>query len=274
MSFLYLLGLLLSVDASIVSIPYGKLQAESEALLKAFAEDGILLVPGVPGYAAARQSALEAMGHCFVSSKHQGLKDRILADGSQRRTAAAETNGHRLGTLDVGCPEFEQKADVLRTVVHMTLMEVLRLWGLAGNRENHVVLRHEAGTPYMSLSEAVSSARHLEHFHLYTSKEESLSDGHASLELHTDAGLLLAFASPFYDQSKGQSNGLLIQRATSTLEAVDLPGDALAFVVGEAARWLPWPSHPLPHELRLPSGKRAWYGVMTRLPEDTLGEVV
>lgn len=259
-------------DASpLPTISYLDLQTESQALLNAFATDGILIVPGVPGFADARRAALDAMFSCFSTETHpthSSFKDRVLADGSQRRTVAAETHGHTLRPLQIGCPAFEQKADVLRTMVHMTLMEIVRIWGLAGNHESKVVLRHEFGTPYMSLLDAVSSATHLEHFHMYTSRTTlSDGDGQASLDLHTDAGLLLAFASPLYSGSKKPS-GLVIQR--ETLEAVDLPEDSMAFVVGEAARWLPWPARPLPHELHLPAGQRAWYGVMTRLPEDAV----
>ena len=142
-------------DASpLPTISYLELQTESQALLNAFATDGILIVPGVPGFADARRAALDAMFSCFSTETHpthSSFKDRVLADGSQRRTVAAETHGHTLRPLQIGCPAFEQKADVLRTMVHMTLMEIVRIWGLAGNHESKVVLRHEFGTPYMSL---------------------------------------------------------------------------------------------------------------------------
>ena len=262
-------------STSLPIIPYLELQAQPETVLNAFATDGILLVPGVPGFADARRAALHAMSTCFAQSTAPAqFKDRLLADGAQRRTAAAETHGHTLRPMQVGCPEFEQKADVLRTMVHMTLMEVIRVWGLAGNHDNKVVFRHESGNPYMSLLDAVSSATHLEHFHMYTSRDGlDDSDGRASLDLHTDAGLLLAFASPLYSSTpstapKATPSGLVIQR--ETLKAIDLPEDSIAFLVGEAAKWLPWPARPLPHELHLPSGQRAWYGIMSRLPEDAV----
>lgn len=257
--------LLAEAAVSIPSIPYLELQAKTGAVLGAFETDGILLVPDIPGYVDARRAALEAMQSCFLQAPKEFFRDRVLADGAQRRTAAVETHGHTLQQLHVGCPEFERRADVLRTIVHMALTEVVRLWGLAGARNHSIVLRHEAGHSYSSLGEAVSQATHLEHFHMYTLGPPS-GDGHASLELHTDAGLLLAFASPLYEGK--QASGLLIQR--ESLESVDLPEDALCFVVGEAATWLPWPSRPLPHELRLPPGQRAWYGLMTRLPDDAV----
>ena len=266
---LFCLHVALASASSLPTIPYLELQTQSETLLKAFGTDGILLVPGVPGFADARRAALDAMFACFAQPHHSDLfKDRLLADGSQRRTAAAETHGHTLRPMHLGCPEFEQKADVLRTMVHMTLMEVIRIWGLAGNHDDKVVFRHESGNAYMSLPDAVSSATHLEHFHMYTSKASDDSDGRASLDLHTDAGLLLAFASPLYSSQSSKPSGLVIQR--QQLEAIDLPEDSIAFVVGEAATWLPWPSRPLPHELHLPAGQRAWYGIMARLPEDAV----
>ena len=261
-----------TVEPSLPTIDYLKLNAESDFLLDVFATEGILLVPGVPGYAAARTAALEALAPCVHSSQGKATAlRRLLADGSERHTIATQTHGHALQPLSVGCPDFEHKADVLRTVVHVALAEVLRVWGQAGTDSGErVVLRHNAGHAYTSLADAASSATHLEHFHLYRKEGGSdMSDSSPpSLGLHTDAGLLLAFTAPLYPWD--QASGLWIERGSGTV-AVDLPADAVAFAVGEAASWLPWASRPLPHELRLPQlSQRAWYGVMTRLPQDAV----
>ena len=267
-----------SAAVGLPTIDYLNLNAESEFLLQAFATEGILLVPGVPGYAAARTAALESLTACVArgQGRVKALR-RFLQDGSERLTIAAKTHGHALQPLFIGCPDFEQKADVLRTAIHVALTEVLRVWGQAGSQE--VILRHDAGHPYASLAEAASNATHLEHFHVYSNKDDkdgSASTSRASLGLHTDAGLLLAFTSPLYSLSASvhsdhDASGLWIQRVNSYVEPVDLPTNAVAFVVGEAATWLPWASRPLPHELRLPRmSERAWYGVMTRLPEDAV----
>lgn len=261
------LGFVCIRGQSLPTIDYLNLNLESKFLLQAFAEEGILLVPGVPGYAAARTAALSALAPCLNSAqgRDKALR-RLLADGSERSTIATKTHGHALQPLSVGCPDFQHKADMLRTVVHIALAEVLRVWGQAGSAER-VILRHDAGHAYTSLADAASDATHLEHFHLYSSKDADESN--ASLGLHTDAGLLLAFTSPLYQSD--HASGLWIQRASS-IESVELPADAIAFVVGEAAGWLPWASRALPHELRLSPrmSDRAWYGIMTRLPEDAV----
>ncbi|CAE7338302.1 COPT6 [Symbiodinium pilosum] len=269
------LGLGSVFAANLPTLNYLKLNAEPELLLEAFAKEGILVVPGVPGYASARTAALESLAPCLGNGGRTKALRRSLADGSERHTIATRTHGHALQPLSVGCPDFESKADVLRAVVHVALAEVLRVWGQAGNGNAGVVLRHDAGHAYSSLAEAASSATHLEHFHLYSRKDGSDSNSTASLGLHTDAGLLLAFTSPLYraEQASAASgaSGLLIQRSAGSLEPVDLPADSITFVVGEAASWLPWASRPLPHELRLPRvSERAWYGVMTRLPDDAV----
>jgi len=226
------LGFVCIRGQSLPTIDYLNLNLESKFLVEAFAKDGILLVPGVPGYAAARTAALLALAPCLNSAQgsDQVLR-RLLADGSERSTIATKTHGHALQPLSVGCPDFQQKADMLRTVVHIALAEVLRVWGQAGiSTEERVILRHDAGHAYTSLAEAASDATHLEHFHLYSSKDADESN--ASLGLHTDAGLLLAFTSPLYQSD--HASGLWIQR-TSSIEPVELPADAIAFVVGELA---------------------------------------
>eukprot|EP00931_Biecheleriopsis_adriatica_P068365 TRINITY_DN4232_c0_g2_i1.p1 TRINITY_DN4232_c0_g2~~TRINITY_DN4232_c0_g2_i1.p1 ORF type:complete len:642 (+),score=126.40 TRINITY_DN4232_c0_g2_i1:235-1926(+) len=202
---------------------------------------------------------------CMTTSpRPPQLLERSLPDGALRRSAAAESQGTLLEPLKLGCPDFESKADVLRALVHMTLAHLLRAWESDSSKD--VLLRHEAGHAFMSLSEAVSQAKHLEHFHTYTTPSKLTDEPAPSIELHTDAGLLLAFTAPLYSDGATFGSGL----RTSEGE-MQLPEDSLAFMVGEATQWLPWPSRPLAHALHLPrNSQRAWYGLMVRLPNDAV----
>eukprot|EP00931_Biecheleriopsis_adriatica_P068364 TRINITY_DN4232_c0_g1_i1.p1 TRINITY_DN4232_c0_g1~~TRINITY_DN4232_c0_g1_i1.p1 ORF type:complete len:548 (+),score=100.54 TRINITY_DN4232_c0_g1_i1:225-1646(+) len=185
-------------------------------------------------------------------------------DSALCQSAATESQGTLLEPLKLGCPDFESKADVLRALVHMALAHVLHAWE-SGNSKD-VLLWHEGEHILTSLSEAVTQARHLDHFHTFGSPGKLAEEAAPSKDLHTDAGLLLAFTAPFHRDGTTFSSSLLTNQG-----ALQLPAESLAFMVGEAAQWLPWPSQPLAHALHLPSNSlRAWYGLTVRLPDDAV----
>lgn len=78
----------------------------------------------------------------------------------------------------------------------------------------------QRGKSYKSISDIVSSANHLEHFHVYTNKKETQGEGTASRhnnnnknsdvawDWHTDAGLFLVFVPAWDCNSNDNSNNV------------------------------------------------------------------
>mmetsp|Transcript_111884 Transcript_111884/g.316114 ORF Transcript_111884/g.316114 Transcript_111884/m.316114 type:complete len:635 (+) Transcript_111884:51-1955(+) len=277
-SFFSLVGSLCGVDGLVVPpVEYSALRGHAADVRGLLAEHGVLAVTGVPGYAAARREALQAAIACLArdDAEPSMVLERRLADGAVRRSAAAVTrDGAPLPMKIDGCAAFEAAGDVLRALVHLAVAQVLRAWSRHAVSEE-VVLRHEQGNAFAGLEEAAARAEHLEHFHVYAAPRSSEHDDRnprpASLALHTDAGLLLAFTPPLYADSEARPSALWIQEASGDMTMLELPLDSLAVMVGEAARWLPWPARPVPHALDLPPGAtRSWYGMMLRLPDDAV----
>jgi copper chaperone CopZ len=215
------------------------------------------------------------------------MMEQRLADGTMRRSIAAmSSSGMPEPTMVPGCSDFSAKADVLRALVHLALAQVIRVWEPPALNKSEdlgaLLFRHERGNAFRGLAEAIQQAKHLEHFHVYTSPLSIVTDantqtaadpqgGTPTLAMHSDAGLLLAFTAPLYDGVGQQQSGLWVETQDKTVEMLELPPDSLALMVGEAARWLPWPTRPVPHALRLMRGSvRAWYGQMLRLPGDAV----
>jgi len=149
-----------------------------------------------------------------------------------------------------------------------------------------LVVRKSAGSVLASsLVDALGNATHLDHLHLY---EENKSKGASTdrrgqpnesveaLNVHTDAGFMLAFVPPA--SAGNELDPLLVDVETIRgRQSLARPTeDSVLFFVGEASRFLsqgvpgPMKLKPLPHALSLPTGFgwRMWHGTMFLFPND------
>lgn len=248
-------------------------------LARALRTDGLLALTDIPRYKVAEAEALQSVSECLRSSGSvEGPVDSYLPDGSFRRTIATDTNGRGApGGFPVwatnACPHLSTATANLRAVVQGAL-EMLagacdRLKGISGPL----------------LQPIVSAGQHLEHFHHY--KPSPMADGkpeqEVTLELHTDAGLILAMSpgllvndrDVLLDADGNVPPVLEAQLADGRMVAVDPPRGSLLIFVGQGlSDWLPGHGlRALPHALRLSrlsqlAASRVWYGRMVLPPRD------
>lgn len=252
---------------------------------------GALEVSDVPGYAAARRAALAGLTRCLRSGADVGLQ-RVLADGTVRRSIAAQTSASgtfseldvdgRAATTAECAGTWRADADHLRLLVRAAALQAAGL------------LRD--GSPPMDA--ALATAEALEHFHMYqpraeaTSRHPDAADSrsagagpHDSIPLHVDAGFLIAATAGLQTGADGEllpaSSGpmgglvpgpLILQLDTGELARPRLREDSVLLLVGQglaaAASHDGSSVRAMPHALRLEGAStRAWYGAMLLAPD-------
>mmetsp|Transcript_72446 Transcript_72446/g.172680 ORF Transcript_72446/g.172680 Transcript_72446/m.172680 type:complete len:721 (+) Transcript_72446:75-2237(+) len=261
---------------------------------------GFLSVSEAPGYAESEAAALHAAVSCLERQEQLGAEVASvrMADRTLRSTLAAEAFGSSAGGqlpawTKKACPELQEAVSRLRKAVGLAITAVAG----AADRLPGV----KAGPELRSLVEA---GQHLEHFHRYSLKpllnESSLAvqsgpvaavgnrglDAPPTLELHTDAGLLLAMTPGLWKSGATNEDERLVHSAEPVLEvqledgrtmALSAPQGALLVLVGQGMpNWLPGHGfRAVPHALRLASAAdavlggaevRAWYGRMVFPP--------
>mmetsp|Transcript_49160 Transcript_49160/g.104621 ORF Transcript_49160/g.104621 Transcript_49160/m.104621 type:complete len:615 (+) Transcript_49160:146-1990(+) len=261
-------------------VPYEALSAgcpraasEADAALRSF---GGLVITGVPKITGT-QETLQGWAECLqpASSIREKALKRPLGDLHRVSVTTKMKLGEFLYPWPQ-CPGVELASAEMRVGVQGAIKALTSSLKMTGSRS-----QAEA------LDAVVSEATHLEHLHRYEEladlQEQSYESSHGAeheqqrvlkaLDMHTDAGLLLAFVPP--TSAEG--------RTEETLVKVELPGKsapirlalpdedsvvifagAASGLLGEALSW-----RPMPHALSLKSGFnwRAWYGVMLLLPE-------
>jgi hypothetical protein len=118
----------------------------------------------------------------------------------------------------------------------------------------------------------VKASQNLEHFHVYSKQEEEdaidqSNHGESSvLDVHTDAGLFLAFVPGMRCNGADDSSDFYVSVNGSIKKAVFPPGSIGIMLGMGAERWLqtPLPLRATRHAVKMESGqRRAWYGLST-----------
>lgn len=240
-------------------------------------------------------TALEGLCHCpllhapqMSSNDHFGIDSALLSDGGTvRHTLATATVGNRPlplpSELEHVCGvDTLQQLENLRDVVAMAssafvqALDRLLLGSSCGSTTTSPkmpLLKDIYGKTYQTISSIVTSANHLEHFHLYDKKSTSTNGGgggveDSTLDWHTDAGLFLAFVPGHVCGQFDADDSFWFQNETGEkIQASFAPNSIVLMLGGGAQHWLKTTLslklQATHHALRMKgeNTQRAWYGM-------------
>ena len=293
------------VASAIDSLPmfsYAELEDPSADVLgrvsTALTELGALQIQGVPNFREARLAALEPLAQCLSKEGESKSTRMVMPDSSPRVTIHAASTRGVASPFPSVCGD---SAVALRAAIDQGTRRLLEALDKARLQKASTQL-HPVDTmrPYASFQDIQRYGEHLEHLHAYFSPpagsrsrpktESSLVP--ATVELHTDGGLLIAMTSGLYtftgDAEQGPEEGLYLSpsrvgdnknQPLLRVRSQDAQ-DNVVYLVGEAgSKWLaPVLGRPLravPHKLVASMGSntgttRAWYGKMYLPPADAV----
>jgi hypothetical protein len=249
--------------------------------------------------ALVRETAMQGLCECVRRtnfSKLEGADAILMTDGhTTRSTLATATVG--FSPLPFKTPQLAQQCgDATVEAMNALRDHVAQVSSIFIQALDMLLLRHASTTPkpitlmtnsygvtYKSVSSIVKAASHFEHFHVY-SREQSAHQGVTSnvqdsetkpaLQVHTDAGLFLAFvpAQPCDATEAAVDLSFFLQDpADGRLKQAVFPENSIAIMLGAGAeQWLTKPDtislKATRHAVYMRPGQgRAWYG-MSKLP--------
>lgn len=141
---------------------------------------------------------------------------------------------------------------------------------LLRNGQANILLTTTRNTPFYSISSIVKASQNLEHFHVYSKQEDAGDQANPAessvLDVHTDAGLFLAFVPGMRCNGADDSSDFYVSVNGSLKKAV-FPSGSVGIMLGMGAeRWLdtPLPLRATRHAVQMEKGqRRAWYGLST-----------
>jgi len=250
-------------------------------------------------FAQTRRDGLLGLCQCSsttTSSLFQqvnGVDSAVLADGTKRTTLATATVGETPLELPQDIQDacstktvhaLEQLRDRVAYISHafvsfLDRQLVLHRAADSNNEKASWLLRSQNNNKaYHSIQSIVRASQNLEHFHVYEkdNNESNHNKDNKVLDVHTDAGLFLAFVPGQQchsdnDDDHDDSSDFYIQTMDGSLQrAVFAPG-AVGVMLGVGAEhWLRHVPAGVPlratrHAVRMEPGhhKRAWYGMST-----------
>ena len=252
---------------------------DHKSLAAALSIDGIVAIADIPNYASSRVAALNAAHACDLPASHK------FADGTSRLTTAADSLDSPLD----GCEHLDdarsQTLMDFRSIVAAVTETFTDALSAVVGADGPALLSDASGErPYQTVSEVVAAGQQLEHFHVYSraASNRTTDDARATLDLHTDQGLFIAFTPAL---SVGGASGhhealatLYVQRADGTTVEASLSPDTLVFMLGDGVAQFVTPNRPAltpplraaPHALRVHARRdgaaRLWYGLMVLPP--------
>ena len=271
-------------------------QTRKDELLEILGTTGLFSVVGSPRdqeyFAQTRQDGLLGLCECAKSGDTdslfhsvEGVDSGVLSDGTKRTTLATATVGETPLSLSdqdliqAGCSaktvdSMEKLRDHVAWVSHTFVAAFDRLLS-PGETSGKALLRSDKGKTFASLQSIVQSSQNLEHFHVYEKSNQDQQDEQLLLtsqsanvlDVHTDAGLFLAFVPGKQCQEGAtESSDLYVSLSNGVLHrAVFAPGSVGLMLGVGAENWLRTPSLALRatrHAVRMESGQsRAWYGM-------------
>lgn len=274
----------------------------SEVFERALSDVGLMVVSNIPGLHELRADVLLGAQSCSTASpKAQTV---TLSDGTMRRTLAtvtragvAEEIDHGVMAGDVRCKALNSRSRAFRELVGRTATAFAqRLGDVFPTTAGEPVMRTSAGGSYATLEAAVLQGDQLEHFHSYSPPPAPAGgDEKATVELHTDQGLFIAFTPPMMSEAGRPSGGaagrfelILADGTRAELDLSGVDGSSLVFMLGDGSERLLNPRlaagkrlHAAPHALTMPRSRggglhqeaRLWYGRMFLPPSDALSEL-
>ena len=271
--------------------------SRSDELAEILATTGLLSIVGSPNNQASfqqtRRDGLLGLCECLLSEEGnnevfhavKGVDSAVLSDGTKRTTIATATVGSTPLELPResmgGCASstihlMERMRDQVAWTSHAFVSALDKLLLVAPhaseecNKSKKALLRSSRGKFFHSLQSIVNDSQNLEHFHVYEQSEALLfntpTEDNAVLDVHTDAGIFLAFVpggncggnddeGDFYMQHPGDGS---LQRA------IFAPGSVGVMLGVGAEHWLQTsvPLKATRHAVRMePGHSRAWYGM-------------
>lgn len=267
------------------------------ALRKALVEDGIVAISGIKGVDALRERVLGDSARCVPASEDAVAS--TLGDGTVRQSLGWKTV---LGVVaeeewdgnDGNCAAFAKNVLRVRKEMHRAVQIVVgHLDDVCRGKDSpSFAVERSSGPAYTSIASLIPQGDVLEHLHLYTGSPDSVYTGteqstseQASLEMHTDNGLFIAFLPGMVlDHSSSiDDDGFRVELSNGRVVRPLFPlesGNVTVLMVGDAFERLinvqaKFPFRAVPHRLKVPTGinggaKRAWFGRMYLPPDDTI----
>lgn len=155
---------------------------------------GAIEITGIPGFAAARQSALGDLAACLsLETSENSVQTTVLADGSKKLSTGAKSSNGAAGEMLSGCGK---PADKLRSVTQGTVRFLMQaLDQTARELETSSHLNYDATSsplenrfllePYKNYLDLVDGGEHLEHLHSYLSPEAGATSERATVGTHS-----------------------------------------------------------------------------------------
>ena len=233
-------------------------------------------------FAQAREMAMAGMCECWEAL--EGTNSVTLQDGETRRTTLATatigttplaltTSSNDASLLQAACgPDTVDALESLRDYVaaasngFVRALDRLLLHGVAA-AGSHLLLRDSYGGSYPTVQSIVKASKHLEHFHYYEKPPHTHNNQEATLKLHTDAGLFLAFVPgrSCHEPEEEESQSFFVQDEDGILRRAVFPDGAIAVMLGAGAEhWLETSMalRATRHAVHMSAGEaRVWYGM-------------
>ena len=249
-----------------------RLDDHADDVLRALEREGMLLVTGAPGLEGARTEALLGLEECARSGNGDHVRVASLSGGVVRQTIATKSSSGLPPEVESQCPGFAGRAQALRSATREVTRRVVRALdrGMGAGEGDH-----QGGCNGAGVLGSVGSGEQLEHLHVYRKPAgRSGAEGAATLEMHTDLGVLLAMAPALYlrgeEVEETAASGLLVESVGGQVKHVSMPGDGILLMAGEGLNhWVPHGRefHVPKHMMVMPESgaapmSRAWYGIM------------
>lgn len=261
------------------------LTRRSNDLESALTSTGLIAVklPDADQFAAIRTRALGGLCGCSsglqdTTTDIEGVQSIVLQDGlTTRTTLATATMGRMPLPLSddyskICGSETMQAMEDLRdyvAVASQAFVQAMDNKMLGGLQQP--LLTNSHGGSYHTISSIVQASTNLEHFHVYE-KEGSVQEGEtATMGLHTDAGLFLAFVPGRSCHDEEDTSSFWIQtNIDGETRRAKFPEGSVAMMLGAGAEnWLGSNNYGVKNRLRAarhavnmqPGDNRAWYGM-------------
>lgn len=271
--------------------------SESIDFLKSvFGSIGMISITDIPGFRNnEKPETMDSFSSCI---KSVGGAEEVFPDGTIRTTMAASKQAPLFveGTdySTTSCDTFQQVhgafRDTVSEVTHTVGHVLSNLLNNGGSLKP--LLKDATGTETFDMDGIVTHGEHLEHFHSYSKKVNSADNNKvrtasttaATIDWHTDQGLLLVF-SPGLVDGKPSQNDFYVQLEDGSQAVVQFGvEDELVVLLGDGVNQYvntndndnqSFKLRAVPHALVMaPSdSSRVWYGRMVLPPAQALHPV-